>query len=426
MKRWQYIWIFFTCCFLTGFAQPVLHGRVITFDTHKPVALANVFLSNTSLGKLTDERGEFTITKFPSGRYDLVVSFIGYETYSVQLESAHLPDSLEIILKPKVIELQEVIVESYDKDGWEKWGNIFLMHFMGTSQFAEQCRLLNKGTLKFRFNKKINLLRVSADEPLVIENKALGYVLRYSLAHFEYNFNEHIFFYGGYPFFEQMKTNRAGLQKKWIENREFAYYGSLLHFMRSLYRNQLIEQGFDVRKKIILTEVEKARVTEIVQQAKYKRLPPEGFSTSFTKPSPMNDPDSVGYFRKVDMQVVGSSLLLDKVLTADSIAYSIDSMAVELSFSGHMGVWYPAKVFPSRYPGNSGLFFARAISVNSDIFLPSGKPVIIFSNGTYANGENLLTDGYWAWWEKMANKLPYEYWPPKKESPNQKVEALSN
>ena len=218
MKRCQFILIFFTSCFLTSSAQTVLHGRVIAFDTHKPVTLANIFLSNSSLGTLTDENGEFTITKFPPGRYDLVVSFIGYETYSVQIESAHLPGSLEIILKPRVIELQEVIVESYDKDGWEKWGNIFLTHFMGTSPFAEQCRLLNKGTLKFRFNKKNNLLRVSADEPLLIENKALGYVLRYNLAHFEYNFTEHIFFYGGYPFFEQMKTNRVGLQKKWIEN----------------------------------------------------------------------------------------------------------------------------------------------------------------------------------------------------------------
>jgi hypothetical protein len=37
--------------------------------------------------------------------------------------------------------------------------------------------------------------------------------------------------------------------------------------------------------------------------------------------------------------------------------------------------------------------------------------VVFYANGSYTNGMNLDVGYYWAWWEKMANKLPFEYEP---------------
>jgi len=134
--------------------QQVLRGRVIGLDNHKPIAFANVFLSNTSIGTITNDNGEFTIEHFPTGRFDVVVSFIGYESYIISLSSNKLPEKLEVVLKPKINELQEVIVEPYEKNGWERWGSFFIENFIGTSAFAADCKLVNSDVIKFRFSKK--------------------------------------------------------------------------------------------------------------------------------------------------------------------------------------------------------------------------------------------------------------------------------
>ena len=103
-------------------AQKVLRGKLVASDSKKPVAAASVFLSNTSIGTVSSEDGSFIINSFPEGRYDLVVSILGYETKTIPLNSSTIPGFLEIILTPKVKELDEVIVEPYEKNGWEKWG----------------------------------------------------------------------------------------------------------------------------------------------------------------------------------------------------------------------------------------------------------------------------------------------------------------
>ncbi|MDG4870120.1 hypothetical protein P8631_19190, partial [Guyparkeria sp. 1SP6A2] len=36
--------------------------------------------------------------------------------------------------------------------------------------------------------------------------------------------------------------------KKWQRNRFDAYQGSLMHFMRAVFRNRIAEEGFEVRK----------------------------------------------------------------------------------------------------------------------------------------------------------------------------------
>lgn len=408
-----------------GIAQYSLKGKVIASDTRNPVISANVFLSNTSIGTISDQSGTFIITRFPPGRFELVVSCIGFETYTIPVQSHQLPVDLEIILKPKVTELEEVIVEPYEKDGWEKWGNVFIEHFLGTSRFAEDIRLLNSEVLKFRFSKKRNVLKVFSDERILIENKGLGYLLKYDLTRFEFDFTNRLFFYQGFPFFEEMKTDRQGMQKRWSENRKEAYFGSLMHFMRSLYRNILIEQGFEVRQWILLTEGEKQRVKqnfgELLKDNQFLT-----YAVGSTEYSIMGNKDSISYFKQVIQQAAGKNMLLTKILSADSICYAVDSTSVALDFVGHLEVRYPDKTFPAEYGRSIIRMMARSSAatplkrgaISSGIFLNVGNPVVVFANGTYANGYNLVTSDYWAWWEKMANKLPYEYWPPKKESPN--------
>ena len=389
------------------FCQHTLRGKVIASDTRKPVALANVYLSNTSVGTVTAENGDFEISAFPEGRFDLVVSFIGYETYVMTLQSAKLPSLLEIVITPKVTELQEVIVEPYEKNGWEKWGKFFLDNFIGTSANARDCKLLNKEVIRFRHNKKQNSLRAFADETLIIENNALGYRLKYDLTRFEFDFNNTVFYYQGYPFFEDLQTKRGRRERKWQEQRAESYDGSLMHFMRSLYRNKLIEDHYEVRKLIKVSEEEKKRVRGIFQGLM------RGVTVGAGRPIDMNTimsglpPDSVVYYKKVTQHPEQLNVLVKQVLPGDSIAFAVDSVTAGLHFTDYLQVVYPPKKMPAEY--QQYLHTQANGPVVSELVLPMGKNINVLSNGFFYEGFDMLTLGYWAWSEKIANMLPYEY-----------------
>jgi len=47
----------------------------------------------------------------------------------------------------------------------------------------------------------------------------------------------------------------------------------------------------------------------------------------------------------------------------------------------------------------------------SGISLVQHRPVILFANGSYFESTNLSLSGFWAWWEKIAIMLPYDYEP---------------
>ena len=405
----------------TIFSQSELKGKVIASDTRKPVALANVYLSNTAVGTITNENGEFIIPAFPSGRFDLIVSFIGYETYKVTIQSSNLPSLLEIVLQPKVNELKEVVVEPYEKDGWSKWGKFFLEHFIGTSVYARNCKLLNKDALKFRFSKKSNTLTVFANETLVIESKSLGYRIKYDLIQFEFDYSKRMFFFQGYPFFEELDPSpKEKVKSRWESNREEAYRASLMHFMRSLYRNQLIENGFEVRAMTKISEEERQRVSTIYRSLIQKNFYAGGMSIGSGAKSnsfSTDASDSMDYYRKVMQNPESFNVPGGELLQGDSIAFQIDSAVAGLYFDNYLQVKFPAETMPAEYQqamyGNKP---ALPLLVISEITITNGKAIAVFANGSFFEGRYLVTYGYWALNEKVGNMVPFDYWPGKKKS----------
>jgi outer membrane receptor for ferrienterochelin and colicin len=59
-------------------------GTVIDRETRTPLPGTNVILEGTSLGAATDLDGKFIIMRVPSGRYTLIVNFIGYQKTILQ------------------------------------------------------------------------------------------------------------------------------------------------------------------------------------------------------------------------------------------------------------------------------------------------------------------------------------------------------
>jgi hypothetical protein len=387
-------------------AKAQLTGTVVAENNNEPVASASVFLSNTSIGTITNNKGVFVLNNFPEGRFDLVVSCIGFETVITTVSSNKIPSSLTIHLKPKAKELDEVVVEQYVKNGWEQWGKFFTENLIGTSNLANDCNFKNHKVVKFSYNKKKRILKAFADEALIIENKALGYHLSYQLTKFEYNFNTNIFYFQGYPLFSNMLTKRSRLQNRWTTNRKNAYYGSQMHFMRSVFRNKLMEEGFEVRRLIKISANEHQRVKSI-----YSSL------TITNKDSSKNvdatdNPDSIVYYKKVLHNPGGFDVLINTIMPGDSIAYAIDKNTAGLEFNNYLQVTFTKRRTPEGYMNYQPNDRSYG-SVISEITLPNKRGVAILANGSFYEGLDLISSGFWAWWEKLGNMLPLEYWPDK-------------
>lgn len=250
-------------CLIAGAQSNVLTGIIRDSSNGKPLAGVSVFLNGTSRGTVSRNDGTFILQGFPQGRYQLIVSAIGYATYITELNSHNLPPSLKISLFTAADELTAITVEPYLKDGWSKYGKTFLQYFIGTTDNAAHCTIKNKNVLRFHFSIKSNRLSVTATEPLLIENNALGYELEYRLERFVCDFASQIISYYGYPLFRDMPTEYDDKKKKWAINRQLAYMGSMMHFMRSLYSHSVREEGFLVKFKVPVPNFEKQRVKGI-------------------------------------------------------------------------------------------------------------------------------------------------------------------
>lgn len=173
-------------------SQKIVKGLVVDEATMLPVNKATVFINRTSTGTTTNERGEFTLA-IPFGRHALIGMAPGFETDGQFISSNEISDSIIIYLKTKPQPLQKNL-EGYEKDGWEKWSELFLTNFLG-SFIDEQCKIKNRKALKFRISSQTGELMAISDEPLIIENKALGYTVLYKLESFHYNFKTFIVSY---------------------------------------------------------------------------------------------------------------------------------------------------------------------------------------------------------------------------------------
>jgi hypothetical protein len=120
--------------------------------------------------------------------------------------------------------------------------------------------------------------------------------------------------------------------------------------------------------------------------------------------------DTADYYDRILRQEDYKDVIGKTILTGDSIAYAVDSTTAGLEFPDYLLVIYKNKFAPIEYrqqlPGNGA-------SMMSQIILTTGKPIEIEANGSYYDPTNILSAGYWAWSEKIANMLPFDYMPAK-------------
>ena len=108
--------------FTHAIGQPFqnITGRIVDSESQRPLTSANVMILEAGpiTGVISDEDGYFSIEEVPVGRYNILVSYTGYESYIMKevLCETGKEVYLDIGLQESVIELGEVSVANVSKD----------------------------------------------------------------------------------------------------------------------------------------------------------------------------------------------------------------------------------------------------------------------------------------------------------------------
>jgi hypothetical protein len=232
-------------CPIIALAQSgTITGKVIEADTKAPVR-ASVFLASSSFGTTAADNGIFTLSGIKPGQYTLVVNAIGYQDHTQTVMVTSEPVSLTIELAHKTIELKEVTISTLSKADWNSCFAQFKEKFIGTDKNAGDCKIINPDVLNFSYHKAKKELDASTDDFLIVENKALGYRVKFLIQEFKSDGITQTTSYVGQPLFEEL-TGSESQKKKWRNKRREAYYGSSRHFYRSLLKDSLVADGFEI------------------------------------------------------------------------------------------------------------------------------------------------------------------------------------
>ncbi len=227
-------------------AEKTISGTVTDAENGEPVELVNVFISQTTVGTITDENGEFEFTTRLEGVHELVFSFIGYqsEIIVVDLNDSQRFYSFDAELDRETVEMEELSVAASNVE-WQQKFRQFREQFIGTTSNARDTEILNSWVIDFDEDGSGNLL-ATAQVPLEIVNRALGYKIYVEMVDFQWAGSGVSGFYKAQMRYEELEPGSRRQQRQWERNRERTYRGSFEHFLVSLYNDELRRNQFEV------------------------------------------------------------------------------------------------------------------------------------------------------------------------------------
>ena len=224
--------------------REVITGIVVEEGNNRPIRNANVYFDGTLNGTTTDSTGNFTLDLRSTSKIKISVTAVGFYPGSA---SEYIPGTRLIIhLKPRSYELAAVEIMADDGLSRKEKLKLFKKEFLGDDDNAWNCDILNEDDIRVTYNIKKNILKAYCDNPILIRNKNLGYLLSFTLESF-LSSDDGTFFTGTQFFKEDI--NPMDLKK--IEKaRKATYLGSRMHFIRSLWNNELKKNNFRVNRAL--------------------------------------------------------------------------------------------------------------------------------------------------------------------------------
>jgi hypothetical protein len=388
-------------------SQVSITGRVINQADTKPVADASVFISNATIGDRTAVDGKFTLKNLRPGKYELVVSLVGFDAYkqniTVEDKDINLPD---ITIYPKTIALGEVKVKANRDPDRQRNYDWFKDEFLGKSELAKETKIINPELLDLQYDERNGILKGSSVDFLIIENRALGYRMKYLLSDFmlnNYDEKDKSFSYAGSVLFEKMKGT-VDEEQQWKAKRQEVYEGSQLHFLRSAYSNKINEEGFRILK-VAVTRNPQRPADSIINEniKKFTALKNEKRKNSYK--------DSLAYWIKQSKlpSILHTKLLSVPLTRPEFIRRTNQPGLYALMTEGNDPIFI---TYDKYHHFNTGAYSHLSDPDNhSSTLLSFNEPAAFFDgNGAVINPRSLSYEGVWSR-NRVASLLPVDYEP---------------
>jgi len=395
--KWITLSVFLICLNISASNAQVFNGTVVDEETGYPVPYSNIFLTNTTLGVSADQNGDFSL-QIPEGNYEVVVRMLGYELMVFNLRTEEMGTSYLIKLKPDLKQLSEIKVVAKRDELWYRNLEIFKSYFLGTSNRARKCEILNPEVLVFDSESKSGILTARAGDVLKINNPELGYEIDYILTEFKLDSIGEKVLFQGYPSYKNLSKYNSKLPRRIIRNRENAYKGSLHHFLRSVYDGNADQEGYLVRQVIKAPNPDRPSDQEIAEAKERIRQ-----TTSNSEKNSLYR----NYLVKESlpkMTFQGDTIYVD----TDEFITKLDNGKVQLQFEEYLEVTYLKQVEEKAYflthPTNPNIHKNSQVS----ILRLNVDSTIINNQGVTYNPFDILLLGYMGW-EKMGDFVPIDY-----------------
>lgn len=379
------------------FAQShTVSGKVVNKGSGSLIAGASVFLSNSSFGTTSNSEGAFTLNRLRPGQYTLVVTAVGYAEYNkIIMVNADIAD-LKIEMEQRPIVLREVTISGTSRADWNRNYDMFKKDFIGTDDNAKQCVVVNPKVLDFTYRKSKQTLIASSDEFLIVENKALGYRVKFLLNAFSSDKIEGTISYQGKRLFEELPGS-ASQKKKWQVKRDEAYYGSAMHFFRSLYQNKLNEEGFEMRRLVRNTDPMRPPAAYILKKLDY--------FNNFVKR------DSFNYWYNIyqSPKYINQGISSVPWFSLELLREGPEPGLHVLTFPDYLYVIYKNREETEAFKDIYRPFGMANYEV-SVLTLFNNPPFTIFDNNGIVVGESPLMEGAWSK-PRLSELLPVDYVP---------------
>lgn len=392
------------CLFLSFSVSSQINVKGTVYQSNKPLEGVAVYLNNTMLGTTTDENGEFKIP-VKEGKYDLIVSYLGFKKINYSLNTTTYNKPLVFALVEEENQLDEIIIKKtvYDNE-WKHNLNTFKKQFIGSTKMAKDCKILNPKVMHFNYDAKNNILTAIARKPLEIKHKSLGYKVIFELEEFTVKRNQVT--YLGYSRYENLKGSKRK-QRRWKKNRLETYNGSYTHFYQSILKNTTYEEGFLVHlfqrvpnpERPSEEEIEKARELVKLNRAKIN------FSINNSEPKTALD-SALIILKKRRLPKFNDNLYKSKAPISDII--SKKSNTTYLDFEHSILVVYTKELEEKQYIMRGAFSKMRKALPQSSNIISFKMPTPIDKNGLLMFPLDVFYEGYWSY-EKFANTLPIDY-----------------
>ena len=394
-------------CFSAAFTQTPYSISGTIKDKDGAIPGASVYISGYKKNTSSTANGSFLLADLAPGNYDILVQMIGYLPYAKNIVVNNQSVKIEITLKENITLLNEVVV----KPDPNRLAHIqlFKKYFIGETPNAAQCVFLNPSVLQIDDDKKNSLLSIKSNAFLILENKALGYRLKYLLQYFEYNYKTNVIYYAGFPYFEELKGSKAK-QKKWQKNRLNAYNGSLQHLFKSLYNNTVNQQGFSILKIAAIPNTNRKPDSLINAQIKKLTSGNLGTHTKLT----FTAGDSLNYWLKQRKEPLQLNVINRQEVQIDTLVKIYNNDLKQLNYTDALYIVYKKEVETEAYL-NSGYFLNRPKDLTNyqiSIIELTAAPAYFYANGGVLNTKSFLYKGFLAY-EKIGDMIPLDFIPQK-------------